>query len=100
VVVDEAALAAEPGEAHGSPHAEPVQAEVELGPHSTREGRMPRKDFRPEEITAKLREADVLFGQGKRMAEVVRALGFSEVTYHDELCSTGGSSSRCARPRS
>jgi putative transposase len=43
---------------------------------------MPRKGFRPEEIIAKLREADVLLGQGKRVAEVVKALGASEVTYY------------------
>ena len=43
---------------------------------------MPRERFRPEEIIAKLREADVLLGQGKRVAEVVRALGVSEVTYY------------------
>ena len=48
---------------------------------------MPRKGFRPEEIIAKLREADVLLGQGKdvllgqgkKVAEVVKALGVSEV---------------------
>lgn len=43
---------------------------------------MPRKGYRPEEIIAKLREADVLLGQGKRVAEVVKALGVSEVTYY------------------
>jgi hypothetical protein len=36
---------------------------------------MPCKGFRPKEITAKPREADVLLGHGKRVAEVVRALG-------------------------
>ena len=46
---------------------------------------MPRKSFRPEEIIAKLREADVLLGQGKRVAEVVKALGVSEVKLRDEL---------------
>ena len=46
---------------------------------------MPRKRSRPEEIIAKLREADVLLGQGKKVAEVVKALGVSEVTYRDEL---------------
>ena len=46
---------------------------------------MPRKGFRAEEIIAKLREADVLLGQGKKVAEVVKALGVSEVTYRDEL---------------
>ena len=43
---------------------------------------MPRKGHRPEEIIAKLREADVLLGQGKKVAEVVKALGVSEVTYY------------------
>jgi putative transposase len=43
---------------------------------------MPRKGFRPEEIIAKLREADVLLGQGEKVGEVVKALGVSEVTYY------------------
>ena len=41
---------------------------------------MPRPGFRAEEIIAELREADVLLGQGKRVAEVVKALGVSEVS--------------------
>ena len=43
---------------------------------------MPRKGFRPEEIIAKLREAEVLLGQGKKVPEVVKAIGVSEVTYY------------------
>jgi len=31
--------------------------------------------FRPEEIIAKLREADVLLDQGKKASEVIRAWG-------------------------
>jgi transposase InsO family protein len=46
---------------------------------------MPQKSYRPEEIIAELREADVLLGQGKGVAEVVKALGVSKVTYRDEL---------------
>jgi len=46
---------------------------------------MPRKGSRAEEITARLREADVLLGQGREVAEVVKALGVSEVTYRDGL---------------
>src|SRR5215208_6163148 len=38
-----------------------------------REGQTTRTSFRPEEITAKLRGADVLLGQGKKVANVVRA---------------------------
>jgi putative transposase len=53
---------------------------------------MPRKRFRPEEIIAKLREADVLLGQGKRAAEVVKALGVSEVTYYRWRQEYGGMS--------
>jgi putative transposase len=43
---------------------------------------MPQKKFRPEEIIAKLREADVLLGQGKTVPETIRVLGISEVTYY------------------
>jgi hypothetical protein len=41
---------------------------------------MPKKRFQPEEIIRKLRQADVLLGQGKKLAEVVKALGVSDVT--------------------
>src|SRR5919199_3038543 len=57
-----------------------------------RERDMPRKGFRPEDIIAKLREADVLLGQGKRVGEVVRALGVSEVTYYRWRQEYGGMS--------
>ncbi len=61
---------------------------------------MPRKGFRPEELIAKLREADVLLGQGERVAEVVRALGVSEVSSATS-CWIGRSSTACAvEPRS
>lgn len=43
---------------------------------------MPQKRYRPEEIIAKLREAEVLLGQGKRVPEVVKAIGISEVSYY------------------
>jgi cell division protein FtsB len=41
---------------------------------------MPKKRFQPEEILGKLRHADILLGQGKKLAEVVKALGVSDVT--------------------
>ncbi len=53
---------------------------------------MPRRRYRPEEIIAKLREADVLLGQGKKVAEVVKALGVSEVTYYRWRQEYGGMS--------
>lgn len=43
---------------------------------------MPKKTFKPEEIISKLREAQVRFSQGASVAEVVRALQISEVTYY------------------
>ena len=43
---------------------------------------MPKKTYRPEEIIAKLRQAEVLLGQGKKMREVVKTLGIHEVTYY------------------
>ena len=58
---------------------------------------MARKGFRPEEIIAKPREADALSGQGKKVAEVVKALGASEVTYHRWRQEYGGLSVGQAR---
>jgi putative transposase len=43
---------------------------------------MPQKRYRPEEIIAKLRQADVLLGEGKKVPEVVKALAIHEVTYY------------------
>jgi len=43
---------------------------------------MPRKRHKPEEIVAKLRQVDVLVGQGKPVADAIRAIGVTEVTYY------------------
>ena len=43
---------------------------------------MPRKSHKPEEIVAKLRQVDVLTGQGQSVADAVRAIGVTEVTYY------------------
>ena len=43
---------------------------------------MPQKRYRPEEIIAKLRKAEVLLGEGKKVPEVTKALGVTEVTYY------------------
>ena len=37
---------------------------------------------KPEEIVAKLRQADVLVSQGQSVADAIRAIGVSEVTYY------------------
>jgi transposase-like protein len=43
---------------------------------------MARKSYKPEEIVAKLRQVDVLSSQGQSVAEAIRAIGVSEVTYY------------------
>jgi len=43
---------------------------------------MSRKLYRPEEIIAKLRQAEVLLGEGKTLPEVTKVLGIHEVTYY------------------
>jgi putative transposase len=43
---------------------------------------MPRKHHKPEEIVAKLRQVDVLVSQGQNIADAIRQIGVSEVTYY------------------
>ena len=43
---------------------------------------MPRKIHKPEEIVAKLRQVDVLVSQGQNIADAIRQIGVSEVTYY------------------
>ena len=43
---------------------------------------MPRKRHKPEEIVAKLRQVDVLASQGQSIADAVRTIGVTEVTYY------------------
>ena len=43
---------------------------------------MPRKRHKPEEIVAKLRQVDVLVSQGRSVADAIRAIGVTEVTYY------------------
>ena len=44
---------------------------------------MPRKHHnKPEEIVAKVRQVDVLASQGQSVADAVRAIGVTEVTYY------------------
>jgi putative transposase len=43
---------------------------------------MPRKSYKPEEIVAKLRQVDVMTSQGRSVAEAIRSIGVSEVTYY------------------
>jgi transposase-like protein len=43
---------------------------------------MPRKRHKPEEIVTKLRQVDVLVSQGQGIADAIRQIGVSEVTYY------------------
>jgi transposase-like protein len=49
-----------------------------------------KKAHTPEEIVAKLRQAEVLVGQGKTVADVVRAIGVTEPTYYRWRTEFGG----------
>ena len=43
---------------------------------------MAKKRHKPEEIVAKLRQVDVLVSQGMAIADAIRSIGVSEVTYY------------------
>jgi putative transposase len=43
---------------------------------------MPRKRHKPEEIVAKLRQVDILVAQGQSVADAIRLIGVTEVTYY------------------
>ena len=43
---------------------------------------MPRKRHKPEEIVAKLRQVDVLVSQGQSVADAIRSIGVTEVSYY------------------
>ena len=43
---------------------------------------MPRKRHKAEEIVAKLRQVDVLASQGQSVADAIRQIGVTEVTYY------------------
>ena len=53
---------------------------------------MARKRYKPEEIVSMLRQAEVLHGQGMSMADAIRQLGISEVTYYRWRKEYGGMS--------
>jgi putative transposase len=42
---------------------------------------MSRKRHKPEEIVSKLRQVDVLVSQGQSVADAIRSIGVTEVTY-------------------
>src|SRR5262249_60788587 len=48
----------------------------------TRRTAMARKRHKPEEIVAKLRQVDVVTSQGTPLADAIRSIGVTEVTYY------------------
>ena len=48
------------------------------------------KQHKPEEVVAKLRQVEVLVGQGKATVEAVRAIGVTEATYYRWRAEYGG----------
>jgi len=53
---------------------------------------MPRKRDKPEEIDAKLRQGDGLHSQGMSMADAIRRIGVSEVSFYRWRKEYGGMS--------
>lgn len=51
---------------------------------------MARKRHTAEEIVTKLRQVDVLTSQGKSVAEAIRSIGVTEVTYYRWRSEYGG----------
>jgi len=51
---------------------------------------MATKRHKAEEIVTKLRQVDVLNAQGKSMAEAIRSIGVTEVTYYRWRAEYGG----------
>ena len=45
-------------------------------------GRTGTKRHKPEDVIAKLRQVDVQVGQGQSVAEAIRGIGVTEVTYY------------------
>ena len=48
------------------------------------------KRHKPEEIIAKLRQVEVMTGQGTSMADAIRSIGVTEVTYYRWRSEYGG----------
>ena len=51
---------------------------------------MARKQHKPEEIVAKLRQVEVLTAQNKSVAEAVRTIGVTDATYYRWRAEYGG----------
>ena len=61
---------------------------------------MAGKRYKPEEIVTLLRQAEILHGQSKSMADAIRQLGISEVTFYGWRKEYAGTSGDQLRRRS
>ena len=59
---------------------------------------MVRKRYKPEEIVGLLRQGDVLYSQGLSMADAIRQIGVSEVTFYRRRKEYGGMGADQLRP--
>jgi lipoprotein-anchoring transpeptidase ErfK/SrfK len=57
-----------------------------------------RKQYKPEEIAAKLKQVDALVAQGRDIADAVREAGVSEATYHRWRREFGDRAKRASEP--
>ena len=61
---------------------------------------LPIKKPKPQEIAAKLRQIDILVSQGQRLADAVRLVGVTEMTYHRWYQKFGGpKNNQAKRPK-
>ena len=51
---------------------------------------MARRHHKPEEIVSKLRQVEVMSGQGKSIVDAVRTIGVTEATYYRWRAEYGG----------
>lgn len=58
---------------------------------------MTKKRYRPEDIISKLREADILIGQGHTVAHAIKSIGITEVSYYRWRQEYGGMSKSQAK---
>ena len=58
---------------------------------------MAKERYRPEEIISKLREADILIGQGHTVTQAIKTIGITEVAYYRWRQEYGGLSTSKAK---
>ena len=81
----------QPATAEATPVGSPrgvVSSVIPSGSPSTSD--MPIRRHKPQEIVAKLRQVDILVSRGHRLADAIRQIGVTAVTYHRWRQESGG----------